>query len=44
MPDQIDRERIQAQEDIAAMRDDTARERLEQQKQLKKTIWEYSVT
>jgi hypothetical protein len=30
--DMIDRERIQAQEDIAGMRDDTARARLEQQR------------
>ena len=33
--DKIDRERIAAQEDIAEMRDDTARARLDQQKQLK---------
>jgi len=33
--DQIDRERIDAQRDIARMRDDTAQDRLDQQKELK---------
>jgi|TARA_E500000318_G_scaffold18644_1_gene19460 hypothetical protein len=33
--DQIDRERIETQQDIASMRDNTARERIEQQKQMK---------
>ena len=33
--DQIDRERIEAQRDIAEMKDDTTRDRLDQQKELK---------
>ena len=33
--DQIDRERIDAQRDIARMRDGTAQDRLDQQKELK---------
>jgi phosphatidate phosphatase PAH1 len=33
--DQIDRERIDAQRDIAVMKDDTTRDRLDQQKELK---------
>ena len=33
--DQIDRERIAVQEDIAEMKDETTRERLEQQREMK---------
>jgi len=33
--DQIDRERIDAQRDIARMKDDTTQDRLDQQKELK---------
>jgi hypothetical protein len=33
--DQIDRERIETQRDIAEMKDDTTRDRLDQQKELK---------
>ena len=33
--DQIDRERIDTQEDIAVMKDNTTRDRLEQQREMK---------